>query len=165
MRDSSGKSSLIGRPCESCAITSLDKWSATTFSTPFLSLIWRLNSWSKRIHHINLALASCLVSKYFKAEWSVNTTIEDPTKRSTKLIQGKNYSQQLLLSSCVVLLSLIQSSACIIDHIGVDPAFSMARMRFPLEWRNSIFIILFEKLIFIDYLKMTWSRHLFLFYF
>ena len=46
---------------------------------------------------------------------------------------------------------------------SVDPAFRLnARMRFPLEWRARF---LFEKLIFIDYLKMTWSRHLFLFYF
>ena len=36
-------------------------------------------------------------------------------------------------------------------------------MRFPLGWRARF---LFEKLIFIDCLKkMTWSRHLFLFYF
>ena len=33
---------------------------------------------------------------------------------------------------------------------------------FPTRWRARF---LFEKLIFIDYLKMTWSRHLFLFYF
>ena len=44
----------------------------------------------------------------------------------------------------------------------MDPAFSMARMRFPLDGETRF---LFEKLIFIDYLKMTWSRHLFLFYF
>ena len=42
------------------------------------------------------------------------------------------------------------------------PRISMARMRFPLEWRARF---LFENLIFIDYLKMTRSRHLFLFYF
>ena len=35
-------------------------------------------------------------------------------------------------------------------------------MRFLLEWRARF---LFEKLIFIDYLKMTWSRHLFWFLF
>ena len=34
---------------------------------------------------------------------------------------------------------------------------------FPTWWRARF--LLFEKLIFIDYLKMTWSRHLFLFYF
>ena len=33
---------------------------------------------------------------------------------------------------------------------------------FPTRWRAQF---LFEKLIFIDYLKMTWSHHLFLFYF
>ena len=33
---------------------------------------------------------------------------------------------------------------------------------FPTGWRARF---LFEILIFIDYLKMTWSRHLFLFYF
>ena len=33
---------------------------------------------------------------------------------------------------------------------------------FSTRWRARF---LFEKLIFIDYLKMTWSRHLFLFYF
>ena len=48
------------------------------------------------------------------------------------------------------------------NYPSVDPAFrllecvshSMAKLDFY-----------FEKLIFIDYLKMTWSRHLFLFYF
>ena len=32
----------------------------------------------------------------------------------------------------------------------------MARMRFPLDGETRF---LFEKLIFIDYLKMIWSRH------
>ena len=41
-----------------------DKWSATEFSTPFLSLISRSNSWSRRIHLINLSLASFLVKRY-----------------------------------------------------------------------------------------------------
>ena len=43
------------------------------------------------------------------------------------------------------------------------PRISMARMRFPLDGELDFFY--FENLIFIDYLKMTWSRHLFLFYF
>ena len=42
MRDFSGKSSLMGKPWELCAIASLERWSATKFSTSFLSLIWRL---------------------------------------------------------------------------------------------------------------------------
>ena len=42
------------------------------------------------------------------------------------------------------------------------PRISIARMRFPLDGELEFY---FEKLIFIDYLKMTWSRHLFLFYF
>ena len=45
-------------------------------------------------------------------------------------------------------------------NLGVDPAFRL--MRFPLDGELDFY---FEKLIFIDYLKMTWSRHLFLFYF
>jgi hypothetical protein len=40
----------------------------------------RLNSWSRRIHLINLAFASFLVRRYFKAAWSVKATIGDPTK-------------------------------------------------------------------------------------
>ena len=36
-------------------------------------------------------------------------------------------------------------------------------MHLPLEWRARFFY--FEKNDFFDYLKMTWSRHLFLFYF
>jgi hypothetical protein len=50
---------------------SLDKWSATKFSTPFLSLISMSNSWSKRIHQINRGLASFLVRRYLRAAWSV----------------------------------------------------------------------------------------------
>ena len=44
----------------------------------------------------------------------------------------------------------------------VDPAVSIARMRFPLEWRARF---LFWKIDFYWLRKMTWSRHLFLFYF
>ena len=43
---------------------------------------------------------------------------------------------------------------------SVDPAFRL--MRSPLDGELDF---LFEKLIFIYCLKMTWSRHLFLFYF
>ena len=48
-----------------------DKWSATEFSTPFLSLISRSNSWSRRIHLINLGLASFLVKRCLSTTWSV----------------------------------------------------------------------------------------------
>ena len=48
-------------------------------------------------------------------------------------------------------------------YLSVDPAFSaQCSNALPTRWRARF---LFEKLIFIDYLKMTWSRHLFLFYF
>ena len=42
----------------------------------------------------------------------------------------------------------------------VDPAFRLNA--FPTQWRARF---LFEKIDFIYCLKMTWSRHLFLFYF
>ena len=42
----------------------------------------------------------------------------------------------------------------------VDPAFRL--MRFPLDGKLDLDL---KKKIFIDYLEMTWSRHLFLFYF
>ena len=42
----------------------------------------------------------------------------------------------------------------------MDPVFRL--MRFPLDGELEF---LFENFVFIDYLKMTWSRHLFLFYF
>ena len=45
----------------------------------------------------------------------------------------------------------------------VDPAFSIARMRFPLDGETRFFII--WKIDFYWLRKMTWSRHLFLFYF
>ena len=47
--------------------TNRDKWSATTFSTPFLSLIVRLNSWHSGIHLVKQGLVSCFDSKYFSA--------------------------------------------------------------------------------------------------
>ena len=50
----------------------------------------------------------------------------------------------------------------IMNHVAVDLAFRSTSMRFPLDGELEF---LFEKLIFIDYLKMTWSCHLFLFYF
>ena len=45
-------------------------------------------------------------------------------------------------------------------NMVVDPAFRL--MRFPLDGELDF---LFEKLIFYLIKKMTWSRHLFLFYF
>ena len=42
----------------------------------------------------------------------------------------------------------------------MDPAFRL--MRFPLDGKLDLDL---KKKIFIDYLEMTWSRHLFLFYF
>ena len=42
----------------------------------------------------------------------------------------------------------------------VDPAFRL--MRFPLDGELDFYLKIW---FFIDYLKMTWSRHLFLFYF
>ena len=51
----------------------LDKWSATKFSEPFLSLISRSNSYSNRVQLMSLGLVSFLANKYLKAAWSVNT--------------------------------------------------------------------------------------------
>ena len=45
------------------------------------------------------------------------------------------------------------------EYLDVDPVFRL--MRFPLDGELRFY---FEKFDFIDY-KMTWSRHLFLFYF
>ena len=54
---SSHRKSFIGGPCR--LVTCIrDRWSATVFSSPFLSFISRSNSWSKRIHLIRRGLAS-----------------------------------------------------------------------------------------------------------
>ena len=60
--------------------TNRGKWSATTFSTLFLYLIVISNSWTRRIHHMKRGFASYLVIKYFKAAWSVKTTMIDPMR-------------------------------------------------------------------------------------
>ena len=62
------------------ALGILDKWSATTFSTPFLSLISRSNSCKRSIHRISLAFASFFCIKYFRAEWSVKIVVLDPSR-------------------------------------------------------------------------------------
>ena len=88
---SSRKVSLIGIDSKDSSQTSLDKWSATTFSTPFLSQMVMANSWSKIIHWINLGLASFLGRRYFKAAWSLKTTVGEPTI-GKQLVQCKYYS-------------------------------------------------------------------------
>ena len=75
---SSGKDSLIGK--EEGAFGRRDKWSAITLSDPFLSLIVRSNSWSKRIQRIKRDLASFLTKRYLSAEWSVKTVMCEPIK-------------------------------------------------------------------------------------
>jgi hypothetical protein len=68
---------LISSPWGSChlegsgRILIRNKWSAIEFSTPFLSLISKSNSWSRRIHLMSLGLVSFLVRRYFRAAWSV----------------------------------------------------------------------------------------------
>ena len=62
---SSGNVSLIDIVSMVTSLTSVDKCLATTFSTPFLSLIVMSNSWSKMIHLSSLGFASypCVVLK------------------------------------------------------------------------------------------------------
>ena len=64
---SSGKLSPMGKPWEVDSGINRDNWSATTFSTPFLSLLVRLNSWHSRIHLVKRGLVSCFDSKYFSS--------------------------------------------------------------------------------------------------
>ena len=52
---------------------------------PLLVFDLDINSWSRRIHLISLALASCLVNRYFKVEWSIKITMNDPTKYALNL--------------------------------------------------------------------------------
>jgi len=53
------------------SFTNRERWSTITFTLPFLSLISKSNSWSKRTYLINRGLELGLVNKYFMAEWSV----------------------------------------------------------------------------------------------
>jgi hypothetical protein len=50
------------------------------FSTLGLSLISMSNSWSKRIHRINLGFASFFVRSYLRAAWSVKLSPWAPTR-------------------------------------------------------------------------------------
>ena len=102
------------------------------------------------------------------------------------LLHMLNSGHLISLSVLKIFLSTIQLQICFLcdintlnyvcdflydlcDHLlfkkklFCGPRISIARMRFPLDGETRF--LLFEKLIFIDYLKMTWSRHLFLFYF
>lgn len=88
---SSWKLSLIGEVLKDSSQTSLDKWSATTFSTPFLSRMVMSNSWRRRIHLINLGLASCLERRYFKPAWSLKDNNILSNKVRSEFFQCKNY--------------------------------------------------------------------------
>jgi len=65
---SSEKASSMGNSLESSSCLMRERWSATRFSTPFLSQIFKLNSWRSKTHLINLGLASFFASKYLRAE-------------------------------------------------------------------------------------------------
>ena len=75
---SSGKSSLTCT--SSLGPSNRDRWSATRFSVPFLSLISRLNSFNRRTYLISLGFASFLVIRYLMAEWSACTITLFPIK-------------------------------------------------------------------------------------
>ena len=61
------KASRMGISSYASSNASLDKWSATTFLTHFLSLISILNSCERKIQLIKCALASFLERRYLRA--------------------------------------------------------------------------------------------------
>lgn len=84
-----GKSSRMAEVLAESLNSSRDKWSATTFSTLFLSLMVRLNSYRRRIHLIKHALASLLEMRYLRAAWSVKTMIGEPNRFARNLSRAK----------------------------------------------------------------------------
>ena len=62
---------------------------ATTFSTPFLSLISRSNSCKRSTDLIKSGLVSCFVSKYLRTIWLMNTMTLAPTKYDLNLSKAK----------------------------------------------------------------------------
>jgi len=93
-----------------------DNWSATTFSTLFLSHISRSNSYKRRIHRISFALASFFVIRYFSAEWSINTVVLDPS-RYCQNFSNANTTTKNFFSVVVIDLYVVQSPTRIIDHV------------------------------------------------
>lgn len=57
-----------------------EKWQATTFSTLFLSLISRLNSWNKSIYMSSWGIESPFLSKYVCVALSKKITTLKPIK-------------------------------------------------------------------------------------
>ena len=66
---------------------------------------------------ISLALAFCLVRRYFKSRMICEDYDVRPYQVCTKFVQGIDHCQQLFLCGGVIPLCLIQRFACIVDHI------------------------------------------------
>ena len=81
-----GRKSSIGT---SSSTLIRERWSATPFYTPLLSLISMSNSWSSRIHRKSLGFASFFWIKYFNAAWSMWTTTFEPTRYCRKFLNAK----------------------------------------------------------------------------
>ena len=76
---SSRKSSLIGIVSVG-SLGILERWSATTFSTLFLSFISKSTSCKRSIHRISLAFASFFCIKSLRVEWLVKIVVLDPSR-------------------------------------------------------------------------------------
>ena len=102
-----------------------------------------------------------------KSRWSIISmsqhNIQAYIKNSQCAIKRQVLADRLIKCHvCFILSSSLTLYSSPAESPFCGPRISMARMRSPLDGELDFY---FEKLIFIDYLKMTWSRHLFLFYF
>jgi hypothetical protein len=88
-----------------------DIWSATEFSTPFLSRISTSNSWSRSIHRIRCGVASFFIKRYQSSMICIDNNLGGHQIRS-KIFDGK-YHGKFLFRCGVVQLGPSQSLACI----------------------------------------------------
>ena len=77
----SRNSSQIGSSFSSPSFSSSNftRWSATTFSDPFLSLISISNSYKSITYHMSLSFESFLFKRYFNTAWFVYTITLEPS--------------------------------------------------------------------------------------
>ena len=113
-----GKSSLTCT--SSLGPSNHDRWSATRFSIPFLSLISRSNSCNRRTHYISLYFASFLLIRYLMADWSLCTITLLPIKLGLNSSKAKTMANSFFFfffSGGIVQLGIIQSLASIVDNL------------------------------------------------
>lgn len=90
-----------------------EKWSATWLSIPLRSIISKSNTWTNNIHLINHGLCLSLPWDILSMMIWVYRNFGAP-----KLLNRKHYREQLLLYSSIILLSLIEGLARIVDRVN-----------------------------------------------